>query len=67
MSSYTSEKIYSVIISLINDADEYYGQLYPNNIDKIKIEIIKDIQQELNITFNEAKELYELLKPKTII
>ena len=62
MSSYTTEKIYSVIKSLVNDAEEHYGELYKNNIDKIKSEIIKDIQEELHITFDEAKELYEILK-----
>ena len=62
MSSYTTEKIYSAIKSLINDAEEHYGKLYKDNIDKIKTEIIKDIQEELYIKFEEAKQLYELLK-----
>ena len=62
MSFYTTEKIYSVIKSLINDAEEHYGKLYEDNINKIKIEIIKDIQEELHITFEEAKEVYELSK-----
>jgi hypothetical protein len=62
MSSYTTEKIYSAIKSLINDAEEHYGKLYEDNIDKIKTEIIKDIQEELHIKFEEAKQLYELLK-----
>lgn len=64
MSFYTSEKMLITITSLIKDAEEFYEQILLNR-DHIKGEIIKDIQQELNIDDEHAKILYELIKNNT--
>ena len=52
------------ITSLIKDAEEFYEQILLNR-DHVKGEIIKDIQQELNIDDEHAKILYELIKNNT--
>lgn len=61
MSFYTSEKMLSTITSLIKDAEIFYSQIFLNR-DDIQKEIIKDIQHELNISYENAKYVYDLIK-----
>ena len=61
MSFYTSEKMLNVIMSLIKDGEEFYTQIFMNK-EKIQDEIIKDIKEELNVDYEDAKYIYELIK-----
>jgi len=61
MSFYTSEKMLNAITSLIKDAEEFYTQIFMNK-EKIQDEIIKDIKEELNVDYEDAKYIYELIK-----
>jgi len=61
MSFYTSEKMLNAITLLIKDAEEFYTQIFMNK-EKIQDEIIKDIKEELNIDYEDAKYIYELIK-----
>ena len=61
MSFYTSEKMLNVITSLIKDGEEFYSQIFMNK-EKIQVEIIKDIKEELNVDYEDAKYVYDLIK-----
>ena len=66
MSFYTSEKMLNVITSLIKDGEEFYSQIFMNK-EKIQVEIIKDIKEELNVDYEDAKYVYDLIKNNVII
>jgi hypothetical protein len=65
MSSYTKEKLENKIASLVKEAEIHYQKMYRYNSEKLKEEIITDIQIEFNIQdYKDAKEIYELIKQK---
>jgi hypothetical protein len=61
MSFYTSEKMLIKITSLIKDAEEFYSHIFMTK-EKIQAEIIKDIKEELNVDYEDAKYVYDLIK-----
>ena len=61
MSFYTSEKMLIKITSLIRDAEKFYSHIFMSK-EKIQAEIIKDIKEELNVDYEDAKYVYDLIK-----
>lgn len=65
MSSYTKENLENLVTSLIKEAEIHYQKMYRYNPEKLKEEIITDIQIEFNIhDYKDAKEMYDLIKQK---
>lgn len=65
MSSYTKEKLENLVTSLIKEAEIHYQKIYRYNPEKLKEEIILDIQTEFNIRdYKDAKEMHDLIKEK---
>ena len=66
MSSHnTKEKLENLVSSLIKEAEIHYQKMYRYNPEKLKEEIITDIQTEFDIPdYKYAKELYDTIKQK---